>query len=264
MKKNMVFLLSGLLLCLMGCTLTATNKDVSLAQLRDGFNNPPKEAQVCIWWHWLDGNVTREGITADLEAMHRVGIHEATLFNGGMGFPQGPIEYMSDEWLALFQHAASEAKHLGMELSFHNGPGWSSSGSPWIKPEDAMQTVTWSEQQVEGGRKVCLVMPKPKMQHECYKDIAVLAFPAPQGDTGRYCEIEEVKAEEHQEDRHCSLSSSRQKITLPSRSPALGSTAWSMMQLCQRSNGRHGLSTVPLPKPPCARFGLIGSVEIVM
>ena len=134
---------------------------------------------MCTWWHWLDGNVTREGITADLEAMHRVGIHEATLFNGGMGFPQGPIEYMSDEWLALFQHAASEAKRLGMELSFHNGPGWSSSGGPWIKPEDAMQTVTWSEQQVEGGRTVCLVLPKPKMRHEYYQDIAVLAFPTP-------------------------------------------------------------------------------------
>jgi hypothetical protein len=179
MKKKTTILLSGILLCLMSCTPKATNKDVTLAQLRDGFNNPPKEAQVCTWWHWLDGNVTREGITADLEAMHRVGIHEATLFNGGMGFPQGPIEYMSDEWLTLFQHAASEAKRLDMELSFHNGPGWSSSGGPWIKPEDAMQTVTWSERQVEGGRTVCLVIPKPTIRHEYYQDIAVLAFPTP-------------------------------------------------------------------------------------
>ncbi|MBP3589868.1 MAG: glycosyl hydrolase family 43, partial [Muribaculaceae bacterium] len=150
-----------------------------MKSLREGFNNPPQEAQVCTWWHWLDGNVTREGITADLEAMHRVGIHEATLFNGGMGFPQGPVKYMSDEWLELFKHAASEAKRLGMELSFHNGPGWSSSGGPWVKPEDAMQTVTWSEQQVEGGRTVCLVMPQPKTNHGCYQDIAVLAFPTP-------------------------------------------------------------------------------------
>ena len=174
-----LYILSWLLLGLLSCTPPSTNKDVSLNALREGFNNPPKEAQVCTWWHWLDGNVTREGITADLEAMHRVGIHEATLFNGGMGFPQGPVEYLSEEWLKLFQHAASEAKRLGMELSFHNGPGWSSSGGPWIKPEDAMQTVTWSEQQVEGGRTVCLVLPKPKMRHEYYRDIAVLAFPTP-------------------------------------------------------------------------------------
>ena len=179
MKKEIVLVILSLLLCLTGCKPTSTNKDVSLSSLREGFNNPPKEAQVCTWWHWLDGNVTREGITADLEAMHRVGIHEATLFNGGMGFPQGPVEYMSNEWLTLFQHAASEAQRLGMELSFHNGPGWSSSGGPWIKPEDAMQTVTWSEQQVEGGRTVCLVLPKPKMRHEYYQDIAVLAFPTP-------------------------------------------------------------------------------------
>lgn len=179
MKKKTAIILSALLVCLMSCTPTTAVKDKSLKSLREGFNNPPKEAQVCTWWHWLDGNVTREGITADLEAMHRVGIHEATLFNGGMGFPQGAVEYLSDEWLELFKHAASEAKRLGMELSFHNGPGWSSSGGPWVKPEDAMQTVVWSEQQVEGGRTLCLVMPKPTMRHECYQDIAVLAFPTP-------------------------------------------------------------------------------------
>ena len=173
-------LLAAITALSVGCTQTQkTGDNPSLAKLREGFNNPPREAQVCTWWHWLDGNVTREGITADLEAMHRVGIHEAPLFNGGMGFPQGPVEYMSDEWLELFKHAASEAKRLGMELSFHNGPGWSSSGGPWVKPEDAMQTVTWSEQQVEGGRTVCLVMPKPKTNHGCYQDIAVLAFPTP-------------------------------------------------------------------------------------
>ena len=162
------------------CTQMQKSSEITLSQLREGFAHPPKEAKVRTWWHWLDGNVTREGITADLEAMHRVGIHEATLFNGGMGFPQGPVKYMSDEWLELFKHAASEAKRLGMELSFHNGPGWSSSGGPWVKPEDAMQTVTWSEQQVEGGHKISVALQEPHSRHDFYRDIAVLAFPTPQ------------------------------------------------------------------------------------
>ena len=166
---------------MIGCAKSTTTKNTSLGELREGFQTPPKEARPRTWWHWLDGNVTREGITADLEAMHRVGIQEATLFNGGMGYPQGPVEYMSDEWLELLKHAASEAKRLGMELSFHNGPGWSSSGGPWVKPEEAMQTVTWSEQQVEGGRTVCTLLRKPASRRDCYQDIAVLAFPTPKG-----------------------------------------------------------------------------------
>lgn len=176
----------GLLVCALALTTSCNSPQqsgqVTLSQLREGFVNPPSEARVRTWWHWLDGNVTREGITADLEAMHRVGIQEATLFNGGMDFPQGPVEYMSPLWLDLLHHAASEAKRLGMELSFHNGPGWSSSGGPWVKPEDAMQTVTYSERKVEGGRTVSVVMPKPNSRHECYHDIAVLAFPTPQSE----------------------------------------------------------------------------------
>lgn len=183
--RNGLPLMTALLCVLMltiSCTSTQRSNQVSLSQLREGFANPPKEAKVRTWWHWLDGNVTREGITADLEAMHRVGIQEATLFNGGMGFPQGPVEYMSPEWLDLLQHAASEAKRLGMELSFHNGPGWSSSGGPWVKPEDAMQTVTYSERRIEGGRTMSVVLEKPQSRHEFYQDIAVLAFPTPQSE----------------------------------------------------------------------------------
>ncbi|MBQ2061852.1 MAG: InlB B-repeat-containing protein, partial [Oscillospiraceae bacterium] len=151
--------------------------------MRKGFNNPPKEAKLRTWWHWLDGNVTREGITADLEAMHRVGIQEATLFNGGMGFPAGDVKYLSPEWLDLVHHAVSEAKRLGMELSFHNCAGWSSSGGPWVKPEDGMQTVTISQQNVLGGKATSITLEQPATRLDCYRDIAVLAFPTPKSDT---------------------------------------------------------------------------------
>ncbi|WP_372772703.1 glycosyl hydrolase [Mangrovibacterium sp.] len=150
--------------------------------LEDNFKNPPSSAKARTWWHWMNGNVSREGITADLEAMKKVGIQEAQLFSASIGEPQGSATYLSDEWLELFQFAASEAQRLGLELAFHNGPGWSSSGGPWITPEKAMQTLVFSEVAVEGGKTFNDFLPQPETRLNYYKDIAVLAFPKPKTD----------------------------------------------------------------------------------
>ena len=82
--------------------------------LQEGFQNPPASAQPRTWWHWVSGNITKAGITADLEAMHRVGIQEAQIFNVGIAFPEGPVQYMSNEWFEMFRFAVSEADRLGM------------------------------------------------------------------------------------------------------------------------------------------------------
>jgi len=82
--------------------------------LEDGFRTPPDEARARVWWHWLNGNVTREGITADLEAMKAVGIKDAQIFNVDMAYPEGRATYLSDEWLELVCFAASEASRLGL------------------------------------------------------------------------------------------------------------------------------------------------------
>jgi hypothetical protein len=152
----------------------------TITDLAQNFNNPPPSAKARTWWHWLNGNVTKTGITADLEAMAAVGIQEAQLFNVKLSNPQGPIDYLSEEWLELFHFAASEAQRVGMELAFHNGPGWSSSGGPWITPEYAMQTVVYSETVFKGGARFKAQLPKPETRLDYYKDIAVLAFPKPQ------------------------------------------------------------------------------------
>ncbi|MFD2871320.1 glycosyl hydrolase [Mucilaginibacter ximonensis] len=156
-----------------------------IAQAQDallsGFKNPPSSSRARTWWHWIDGNITKAGITADLEAMHRVGIQEAQIFNVGQGYPQGAVTYLSPEWLDLFKFAVTEAKRLNMELAFHNGPGWSSSGGPWVKPGNAMQTVVYSQTQVQGGKVINQVLPQPATKFDYYKDIVVLAFPTPKG-----------------------------------------------------------------------------------
>lgn len=149
------------------------------AALESGFKTPPNEAKARTWWHWISGNVSKSGITKDLEAMKQVGIQEAQLFNVHLGFPKGDVTYLSEKWLDLFHFAATEAKRLDLELAFHNSAGWSSSGGPWVTPENAMQTVVFNELIVEGGTLFKNEIPKPKTKINYYKDIAVLAFPKP-------------------------------------------------------------------------------------
>ncbi len=139
------------------------------------FSKPPSSAKPHTWWHWMNGNVTREGITLDLEAMARAGIGGFQNFDAGTGIPKGPVQYLSPEWLELKRHAINEADRLGLEFTMHNCPGWSSTGGPWITPELSMQEVTWSEIRIDGGNETSLRLPQPLTRLNFYTDIAVIA-----------------------------------------------------------------------------------------
>ncbi len=159
--------------------------------LAAGFQNPPDVAKPHTWWHWMNGNITREGITADLEAMKKIGLGGAQIFNVSEQIPEGPIKYNSDEWRQLVKFAATEAQRLGLELCIHNCAGWSSSGGPWVKPEDAMQTVVTSETKATGPFHFAAALPQPPKNQtfDFYRDIAVLAFPTPKDDKFRIADI---------------------------------------------------------------------------
>ncbi len=153
--------------------------------LEAGFVNPPNSAKPHTWWHWMDGNVTKEGITADLEAMKEVGIGGAQMFTVAQGIPKGPVDYMSPLWREMTLHAIKEAGRLGIELCIHNCAGWSSSGGPWVEPENAMQTLAWSSVTVQGPRRFDEALPPIKAPQvfanvDYRKDIAVYAYPAVQ------------------------------------------------------------------------------------
>ena len=148
-------------------------------ELQRGFTNPPPSARPQTWWHWMNGNVSKEGITLDLEAMQRVGIGGVEIFNVGEGIPAGPVRFMSDQWRQMVQHAVHEADRLGMEVALHNCAGWSSSGGPWVKPEQAMQMVVSSEARVTGPGPVTQALPRPPIRRDFYRDIAAVAFPTP-------------------------------------------------------------------------------------
>ena len=174
--KNIAVLI--LLSLCFGCN-PQSEKETQTITLEQGFKNPPNEAKARTWWHWISGNVSKSGITKDLEAMKAVGIQEAQLFNVHLGFPKGPVKYLSEEWLDLFKFSAEEAKRLDLEMAFHNSAGWSSSGGPWVTEENAMQTVVFSELVISGEKSIKETLPKPKTKFNYYKDIAVLAFPKP-------------------------------------------------------------------------------------
>jgi hypothetical protein len=152
------------------------------ATLEQAFGDPPASARPHTWWHWMNGNFTAEGITADLEAMARVGIGGVQMFDVGTGIPKGPVETLSPEWIRLVRHAAAECGRLGLSFTVHNCPGWSSSGGPWITPELGMQQLVWSEATVAGGKAIDLVLPQPLVRLDHYREAMVVAFPALAGD----------------------------------------------------------------------------------
>jgi hypothetical protein len=147
--------------------------------LERGFLNPPDAAKPWVYAFWLNGNITREGITADLEAMKRAGLGGLLLFEVDRGTPKGPVAFMSDEWRALFKHLASEAQRLGLEVNVNNDAGWNGSGGPWVPLDKAAQVVVTSETRVAGGKPFEGVLPRPAANEMFYRDIAVLAFPTP-------------------------------------------------------------------------------------
>ena len=155
----------------------AVASDVGLSE-RD-FKNPPASARPHTWWHWMNGNVTKEGITADLEAMAAVGIGGVQIFDAGLALPKGPVEFATDAWYDCLDHANREAKRLGLELCIANCSGWTSSAGPWITPELSMKFVTNTTVRVKGGEKFEGVLPLPNETNGFYEDIAVIAFPSP-------------------------------------------------------------------------------------
>ncbi len=153
--------------------------------LEQGFQNPPNSAKPHTWWHWMNGYVSEEGITKDLEAMERTGIGGFQAFQIEYKMDPGPLKYLSKEWRRLMTHTIQEADRLGLEVCYHQCAGWSSSGGPWITPEYAMQIVLWTEQQVAGPKSVNLKLPRPEnLRDNYFQDIAVLAFPTPESERG--------------------------------------------------------------------------------
>ena len=177
---------AGGLLLLMICGLSpAPAPAQQLADpLPSSFVHPPSSAKPQVWWHWVNGNVSKPGITADLEAMKRAGIGGGTICSLGDFAPEGPAHFNSDLWWDDIKFAMKEAGRLGLELGVENCEGWSSSGGPWVKPEDAMKMLVWSEADVTSGAPATIHLAQPPTRHDFYRDAIVVAFPSIASEAG--------------------------------------------------------------------------------
>jgi hypothetical protein len=149
--------------------------------LESGFTQPPDSTKPWCYWYWITDNISREGITKDLEAMKRVGISEAFIGNIYLDeVKHGTVKALTEEWWGMVEHAIREGSRIGVDIGVFNCPGWSQSGGPWIKPEQSMRYVVSTERRIKGPTQFAEKLPQP---NEPFQDIAVVAFPAPQSDT---------------------------------------------------------------------------------
>lgn len=194
-----------------GCS-TVDRPDVSqtiIDQIKGDFLNPPAETRPGCYWYWINDNISKEGITKDLEAMSRVGIGRAYIghiynykpdsVTKDVRFktPVGDVKFMSDKWWEAVQWAVKEADRCGVEIGFFNSPGWSQSGAPWVKPSQSMRYLAHSETVVDGGKQIDQLIPAPevttypmaggsnptpvgpKFTEKDFQDVRVIAFKQP-------------------------------------------------------------------------------------
>jgi hypothetical protein len=162
--------------------------------LADSFRNPPDSARPGVYWYFMDGNLSRSGMTRDLESMKAAGLGHLVFLEVNVGVPRGPVGFLSEEWQDLFVHAVREAERLGIEITLGSGPGWTGSGGPWVHPAQSMQHLVASTVRVQGpgSFRESLPVPPPRRPffgdvpaamrpqwESFFRDVAVLAFPTP-------------------------------------------------------------------------------------
>ncbi|MDR3267502.1 MAG: hypothetical protein LBT83_00320 [Tannerella sp.] len=167
------------------------------------FANPPAVYHPETWFHFIGGNVSKEGITTDLEAIASAGISGIQLFHGQFGGPwpgmDKQITCLSPSWDDAVKHTAEECRRLGLRFTMQNCPGWAMSGGPWVEPSNAMRHLVYSRTDVAGGA-VDMTLPLPQPSDEDwrdYKDVAIIAFPTPVGDTGEPLRPQQAKSSEN-------------------------------------------------------------------
>lgn len=149
------------------------------AQVDTSFSRP------WVFWYWMQGAVSKEGITADLEAMKASGIGGAYLMPiqapGEKPLVDTPTIQLSPRWWQMVNFAFREAKRLGLEIGMHYSDGFALGGGPWIKPEMSMQKIVSVDTVVEGNRVFSALLPTPQFNENYYRDITIVAYPTPQG-----------------------------------------------------------------------------------
>jgi hypothetical protein len=172
--KKCSLLLVGLLAVLGGCG--SSDDDA----LYEEFASPPESVQTAVYWYWISGNISKEGVVKDLHSMKEAGINRAFIGNIGLdSVPYGDVKMLSDEWWDILHLALKTATELDIEIGIFNSPGWSQSGGPWVKSENAMRYLAASKTRVKGPVRLSQQLEQPV---EPFQDVKVIAYPAPAND----------------------------------------------------------------------------------
>lgn len=162
-------------LIIVGTWFNASGQSAGLTAIQNKFTNIPDSIQTSIYWYWINGNISKEGVVKDLEAMKKVGINRAFIGNIGLdGSPVGKVKMFSDEWWDILHTTLKTATRLNIQIGIFNGPGWSQSGGPWVKPGQSMRYLTSSQVMVKGPCNFNKQLAKPQAN---FQDVKVLAYP---------------------------------------------------------------------------------------
>ena len=170
-------------------------------QLPEGFVHPPQSARPQVWWHWMNGNISLEGIRKDLCWMQAAGLSGFHLFDAGLEVPQvvpERVAFLSPAWKEAFRLSMELADSLGLTATVASSPGWSATGAPWVPAEESMKTLNWKSLDVEGRRRFRGPLPEPDSvagkylshvlnrtmpeRYRFYKDLYVYAVKIPDVD----------------------------------------------------------------------------------
>jgi len=167
------FIVCGLALLLGASATVAQNNE---ERVKAGFVNPPQGARPRVWWHWMNGNISKEGIKLDEEWMHRVGLGGFQNFDAALMTPQvvkQRLAYMTPEWKDAFKYATTTADGLGLEMAIAGSPGWSETGGPWVPPSEGMKKYVWSETVVEGGKPFTGKLAHPPTVTGAFQNVGI-------------------------------------------------------------------------------------------
>lgn len=150
------------------------------SQLEQNFRNISDKQPLAVYWYWVGGNMSKEGVVKDLQAMKKVGINrvQITMVGNDQGAPQGPVYTFSDEWWDILHTMFKTAGELDIEVGLFNCPGWSQSGGPWVKPSQSMRYLACVTDTIETPLDGSIKLPSVGKDAQ---DVKVLAFPLIEG-----------------------------------------------------------------------------------
>ena len=148
----------------------------NLNTMEQKFRETPQDQPIAVYWYWIAGNISEEGVVKDLHAMKKAGINRVQIgmIGEGQGTPVGPVRLFSDEWWKILHTMFRTATELDIEVGLFNCPGWSQSGGPWVKPSQSMRYLKTVNDTIQGPVKFSAKLPALGKDGQ---DVKVLAYP---------------------------------------------------------------------------------------